>query len=52
MFKRIIYYFMISIVGILYSQDIPPEFEQDFKIDYEKMFDKIVYLHKLVTNLN
>ena len=27
MFKRIIYYFMISLTGILYSQDTPPEFE-------------------------
>jgi len=33
--------FGLNSLGFKY--DLPPEFTQDFKVDYEKMFDKIVY---------
>jgi len=44
--------FGLNSLGFKY--DIPPEFEQDFKIDYEKMFDKIVYsvIDRFYDNVN
>ena len=44
--------FGLNSLGFKY--DIPPEFEQDFKIDYEKMFDKIVYsvIDRFYENVN
>lgn len=32
-----------GLTSLGFKYDLPPEFEADFKIDYEKMFDKIVY---------
>jgi hypothetical protein len=33
--------FGLNSLGFKYN--LPVEFEKDFKVDYEKMFDKIVY---------
>ena len=44
--------FGLNSLGFKY--DLPQEFEQDFKIDYEKMFDKIVYsvIDRFYENVN
>jgi len=44
--------FGLNSLGFKY--DIPKEFEQDFKIDYEKMFEKIVYsvIDRFYENVN
>ena len=44
--------FGLNSLGFKY--DIPREFEQDFKVDYEKMFEKIVYsvIDRFYDNVN